>query len=57
MVSTPGLEAWREAVDVDVTCSCHEWTPPTGVIWRGDIHFTEKKVKACIKIHLLLPIP
>lgn len=45
VASPPGLGAWREAVDVDVVCSCDEWTPPTaGVIWRGDIHFTENKV-------------
>ena len=44
MATLPGLESWREALDVDVVCSCREWTPPTGVIWRGDIHFTENKV-------------
>ena len=44
MVSLPGLQAWREALDVDAICSCNEWSPPTGVIWRGDIHFTECKV-------------
>ena len=51
MVSfTPCLKAWQEALDVDVLCSCDVWTPPTGVIWRGDIHFTENNVT--IEIHL-----
>ena len=40
----PGLRAWKEAIDVDVVCSCEEWRPPVGVIWRGAIHFTENKV-------------
>ena len=58
MVSLPGLEAWREALDVDVVCSYREWTPPTGVIWRGDIHFTENKVgkrrdKRIIYMHVI----
>ena len=50
MVSLPGLQSWREALDVDVVCSCLEWTPPTGVIWRGDIYFTENKVSGPSKM-------
>ena len=41
----PGLQAWREALDIDVVCSCKEWTPPTRVMWKGALHFTENKVE------------
>ena len=41
---SPGLQAWKEALDVDIVCSCEEWRPSVGVIWRGGLHFTENKV-------------
>lgn len=44
VISLPGLDAWREALDINVICNCDKWSPPTGVIWRGDIHFTENRV-------------
>ena len=40
----PGVEAWREALDVDLISDCFDWTPRDGVIWRGALHFTEYKV-------------
>ena len=48
----PGLKAWKEALDIDMICSCSQWEPPVGVIWRGPIHITEKRVHVHVHIHM-----
>ena len=42
----PGLKAWKEALSIDLITSCEEWTPTEGVVWRGALCFTEKKVSS-----------